>query len=50
MAGGGPVTRYSDFFAPLGEFTIAFSIMEEALNNAIRMVEGLPVLQAKKTG
>ncbi len=36
---GGPVTRYREFFAPLGELTIAFALMEQQIDNARRVLE-----------
>jgi hypothetical protein len=44
--GGGFVTRYRDFFAPLGELTIAFSLMEQRLDDAIRILKNLPYPEA----
>jgi hypothetical protein len=45
---GGLVTKYHAFFAPLGELTIAFSLMEQKLDDAIRVLEELPYPEAVK--
>ena len=34
----GPVSKYQEFFAPLGELTITFSMLEQQLSNAIRIL------------
>jgi hypothetical protein len=46
VMGGGLVTRYRPLFAPLGELTISFSLMEQSLDDALRVLENLSYQEA----